>query len=113
MHDRHSATSCRVTEPAGNPPKSSTSCLAAFGAFAFAGRAFDFEAAFAALVARAFGFASDGAGFAAPFFDFAAAAFFAADSFGAPPFFAFDGAGFAFFAAAFGLLLVGAIIVED
>ena len=105
MHDRQSVTSCRVTEPGGNPAKSSTPS----GAFAFdAFDAFCVLAAFDASpipAARAFGFDP-----AAPFFDPAAAAFFAADFFGAPPFFAFGGVGFAFFAAVFGLLLVAAII---
>jgi hypothetical protein len=66
MHDRHNVTSCRVTDPAGNSPKSNTS----FDAFAFVA----FVAwAFAFLVALVF----DGAAF----FDFdagAAFAFFAA-----------------------------------
>ncbi|HEX8190498.1 MAG TPA: hypothetical protein VF586_19220 [Pyrinomonadaceae bacterium] len=90
MQDRHSVTSCRVTDPAGNPSKSNTSFLGAsprcaFGAFAgsvaFAARAF----------AAAFGF---GAAFFAVF-DFDGAAFLA---FGA-----------AFLAAVFALLLVAAI----
>jgi hypothetical protein len=95
MHDRQSVTSCRVTDPAGNSPKSSTS----FGAF-------DAFAALAAFVARAF--ALEGAAFfGVPFFaafDFEGAAFLLA----ALPAAAFRALG-AFFAAAFALLLPAAI----
>ena len=84
MHDRHSVTSCLVTDPTGNAPKSNTS----FGAFAFDAFAFGFDAAF----------------------NFDGAAFF---DFDADAAFAFFAEGLAFFAAVFDLLLVAAIIAGD
>jgi len=106
MHDRHSVTSCRVTDPAGNSPKSNTS----FGAFAF--DAFDaFVAldacAFAAALAFDADFAFDGADFllaATPCLAFDGAVFLPA-----APAFAFPAEGLAFFAAASALLLAAGI----
>ena len=94
MHDRHNVISCRVTDPAGNSPKSNTS-FATFGALTLA-------AGFLA----AFGFDFDGAAFLlaafTPFFDFDAGAAFA-----------FFAEGLAFLAAVFDLLLVAAIVADS
>src|SRR2546423_4189849 len=87
MHARQSVTSCRVTEPAGNSAKSSTS-LAAF--FFGASAAAFFGASAAALTAWVF-FA-----FTAAFFVFVAPTFFV---FGASTFFAFGAVAFAPFLA--------------
>jgi hypothetical protein len=93
MHDRHNVISCRVTDPAGNSPKSNTS-FATFGTLTLA-----------AGCLGAFGFDFNGAAFllvAAPFFGFDAGAAFA-----------FFAEGLAFFAAVFDLLLVAAIVADS
>jgi hypothetical protein len=135
MHARHSVTSARETEPAGNSEKSRTSraCFAfdAFELLEAPGFAADFDADFAFATPEAF--ASDAFGeadfllaaavffdavlFAGDFFElffdaFGAAGFLPAAlfTFGAAIFFAgFLTAGADFFAAAFGLFLVAAI----